>query len=117
MKQRIPTIDEQIVGILTGRWPSDAHDFSDYPATKFSVKVGDLKAYFSRNASTAELYLKKFSATRPPNEFHDIVAIWKDGDVYRVAWLDHGSPIDVRSFSSINDAVIDHICQKTGIRA
>lgn len=115
MKARMPSVEEQIVGIITGVWPPDAHDFSDFPATRFSVTREDLTAYFEGNPEAAEAYVKRHIETRPPNAIHDIVAIWEDGGVYRVAWLDHGNPIDIRSFSNVNHAVADHICQKIGI--
>lgn len=117
MKYKPLTVKEQMVGLLTGSWPADAKGSAVDIVARLTVKRGDVRAYLDENPEAAEAYIKRCAGTRPPKGLHDVVVIWTDGGIYRVAWMVDGEPVGVQSFLNVSHAVTEHVCAGAGIRA
>ncbi len=112
MKDKAPTKEVQIQGVLTGSWPQDSAKFASNPSEVFSITRSDIADYLKRNPAAAHDYLKRWKISKAA----DIHAIWSEKGGYRVAWLAwDGKPSDVQEFSNLADAVVEHAARHNGI--
>jgi hypothetical protein len=114
MKSRLPTTEEQIVGVLTGLWPSETRGFAADPGALLSIKRSEIFDYLNNHPREAKEYLKRWKDVRPLVDIH---AIWPDGNGYKVAWMTRdGKQSVAQGFENINEAVVEHVCRHNGIR-
>ena len=114
MKSRLPTAEEQIVGVLTGSWPVETQEFAADSAAALSIKRAEIFDYLNDHPQAAREYLKRWKNTQPLVDIH---AIWPEGSRYKVAWMTRdGNAWEAQEFEDLNEAVAEHACRHNGIR-
>ena len=83
-------------------------DFRKY----ISVTRADLEAFLSQNPQVAETYFQKY---RDRESIHEVQMIEKVGSLYKVYEMDHSMPRFERSFSTLYEAVAEHILRSHGL--
>lgn len=86
----------------------DMKDIRNY----ITINQEDIINYLNSNPSIAENYLQKFIDLKTQ---HDIYAIAKISNSYRVYWLDHGKPRFEKKFKNISEAVANHVMLDLGL--
>ncbi|MGH2509949.1 MAG: hypothetical protein ACRETC_11560 [Gammaproteobacteria bacterium] len=112
-----PSKREQIVAVFDGRasnlikeYYRDADDFNFTSYLTFTRE--DLMRFLGENSDIVKTYAEKciFSDTK-----HDVCAIMPVHEGYIVAWLDHGRPMNPKTFSNLEEAVTEQVLGRYGI--
>jgi len=112
---RTPPKDDQIKAMLDGNvyellsHYGTAHvvDFRPY----LTVDRSDVESFLHRNPEAAMSYFEKASAVSPESENK----IERSGDAYRVLWVDHGQVRSARHFTTLAEAVAEHLLVAHGM--
>ena len=109
--------DEQIISLLQrtfvqklGEYVSNPRD-TDY-MSYFSVNRAKVTAYLKRHPAEAQAYFARWSKVTTT---HDVPKIWSEGSGYRVASMDHGKPMDIEEFATLEEAVAGHVSREFGL--
>lgn len=112
MKNKTPVKEVQIQGVLTGSWPPEAREYAADPEIRLSIKRADIVEHLKQHPQAAHDYLKRWEMPGAA----DIHAIWREKEGYRVAWMARdGKAFDIQKFSSLTDAVVEHVSMHNGI--
>lgn len=112
--------DEQAALLLSGDWfqavmkrKPEITDCAD--ALEFlTITASDVLAYARKNPSAAERYFERLKLD-DPSSMHDIFGIWKSEGLYKVAWMDRGTPRSVSTHHTVEDAVAEHVRLVVGL--
>lgn len=117
MKIERMTKDEQLSMLVRGRWWDAVREKFDVddPRDIITVSRNDLVEYFQKNPELALKSFEAWSKDRGALPYHDIGALWREGDDYKVAWMDHGKPTNLLSFSNLDDALATFIFYQAGL--
>lgn len=68
--------------------------------------------FLSSHNGEAETYFQKYSKIEAT---HDVEKISRDGANYMTAWMDHGQPRSTRRFTTLGEAVAEHVLVSHGM--
>jgi hypothetical protein len=86
---------------------------SRYDLKKYlSINRRQLVDFLVANPAKAEAY---FDRQKQSQATHDVERIWKEGTEHFVASMDHGAVRSIRRFSSLAEAVAEHVLVSYGM--
>lgn len=120
MNKNIFSKNEQAALLLDGRWVQEVMkrmpDITDAvdALEPLTIAMSDVLAYARKNPVTAEKYFERLKLD-DPSRMHDIFGIWKSEGLYKVAWMDHGTPRSLSTHHAVEEAVAKHISLVVGL--
>jgi hypothetical protein len=89
---------------------SRLHPNEPSPEHLLTITAADVSAYLKANPASAESFFVQAGGGDSCPNWHDVVAVWREGFKYKVAGLDHGKPMEpVEEFSVLSDALARYI--------
>lgn len=74
-----------------------------------TITKSDVLDYLrSHSDASTDFFGKAGFGNACPN-WHDVPAVWKEGSLYRVAWLEHGKPINGTDYPTLDEAIANYI--------
>lgn len=109
--------DEQIRSLMERRFVEKIGEYVAQPRDTdyklyFTVGKAKIFAYLKRHPKEAQVYFARWAQV---NATHDVPKIWNEGSGYRVAWMDHGKPMSVEEYATLEEAVAEHVCMEFGL--
>lgn len=86
-----------------------------YDLRKFiTINRQKLIEYLKINPGKAKAYFQK-QLKIDSTVTHDVAKIWREGDDYFVAWMDHGHITDPRQFETLTEAIAELVLVNYGM--
>jgi hypothetical protein len=109
--------DEQILSLLRRTFVQKIGEYIAQPRdtdymSYFSVSQVKIAAYLKSHPKEAQAYFADWSKVKTT---HDVPKIWREGTGYRLARMDHGKPMNVEEFATLEDAVAGHVSLEFGL--
>ena len=110
--------EEQILSLLRHTFVQKIAEYVAEPSDTdymiyFNVTEAKVAEYLKSNPKEAQTYFAAWSQVKTT---HDVPKIWREGNRYRVATLDHGKPRDIEEYAALDEAVAAHVSLEFGLR-
>ena len=104
--------DEQIELLLAQRLFAEIEKLYPNLASPWellTVTESDVHAYLETHLESAHAFFAQTGGGDTCPNWHDVPAVWKDGGVYKVAWLDRGKPTGASTHSKLENALARYV--------
>lgn len=79
------------------------------PWELLTITESDIHAYLETHPESAHAFFAQAGGGDSCPNWHDVPAVWKDVGAYKVAWVDHGKPVEATTHSKLEDALVKYI--------